>query len=115
EETTTVLLEAAYFSGDNVRKTVKRTGLRSESSTRYEKGVDPNRVKEAGLRACHLFEKYAGGTVLRGIAEFDELNREEKTVDVSTDAVNARLGTEIKAEEVADVFRKLQFEYEQDG
>lgn len=113
DETKTVLLEAAYFAGDNVRKTVKATGLRSESSTRFEKGVDPNRVKKAGIRACHLLQKYAGGTVLKDPAEFDELNREEKTVEVDTQAVNKRLGTEITTDEIADILRKLQFKYEQ--
>src|SRR5699024_8444324 len=54
EITTNVLLETAYFDPKTVRKAVMHTGLRSEASTRFEKGVDPNRVKEAGLRACEL-------------------------------------------------------------
>lgn len=114
DETKTILLEAAYFDGSNVRKTVKATGLRSESSTRYEKGVDPNRVKKAGIRASHLLQKYAGGTVLHETAEFDQLNREEEIVVVDTEAVNKRLGTEITTDEVCDVLRKLQFDYEQE-
>src|SRR5699024_4293513 len=74
DETSTILLEAAYFDSYTVRKTVTATGLRSEASTRYEKGVDPNRVKRAGLRACRLLEKYADGDVLSGCVEFDELD-----------------------------------------
>src|SRR5699024_9782249 len=58
--TTTILLEAAYFNPKDVRKSVQLTGLRSESSTRFEKGVDPNRVHEAGLRACSLLKQLAG-------------------------------------------------------
>src|SRR5699024_3373130 len=56
EDTTTVLLESAYFSPFAVRTAVRNTGLRSDSSTRFEKGVDPNRVEKAGFRACHLLE-----------------------------------------------------------
>src|SRR5699024_6577235 len=82
-QTSTILLEAAYFDRLTVRKTVNKTGLRSEASTRYEKGVDPNRVYRAGLRACHLLEKYAGATVLDDAAIFDALDKTEKTVEMN--------------------------------
>lgn len=113
--TKNVLLEAAYFDGASVRNTVKMTGLRSESSTRFEKGVDPNRVKNAGLRACHLLAKYAGGTVLANAAEFDQLDRSENTVTVATEAVNERLGTNISDEEIGEILQRLRFPYTKDG
>jgi len=72
--TSTILLEAAYFSGASVRHTVNKTGLRSEASARFEKGVDPNRVREAGERACELLAMYANATIVSGVAEFDELD-----------------------------------------
>src|SRR5690625_4028787 len=78
ENTSTILLEAAYFDGQSIRHTVKETGLRSEASTRYERGIDPNRVREAGIRACELLAAYANGTVVGNIAEFDELDRSER-------------------------------------
>ncbi len=114
-ETTTVLLEAAYFSPTSIRKAVKDTGLRSESSTRFEKGVDPNRVKEAGLRACYLLEKYAGATVLDDVVSFDELDRSEKVVEVSTAEINKRLGTQISTKEIGVILNKLQFPFDQDN
>ncbi|WP_053218968.1 phenylalanine--tRNA ligase subunit beta [Virgibacillus senegalensis] len=112
-ETTTVLLEAAYFAPAAVRQSSKDHGLRSESSTRFEKGVDPERVKRAGLRACQLLSEYAEGTVLQGPVEFDQLDLSEASVEVSTDKVNERLGTEISTEEIADILRKLHFDYKQ--
>ncbi|WP_085991740.1 phenylalanine--tRNA ligase subunit beta [Oceanobacillus senegalensis] len=115
EETTNVLLEAAFFDGGSVRKTVKATGLRSESSTRFEKGVDPNRVKKAGLRASYLLQKYANGKVLSGVVEFDELDKEEKMVTVETDRINERLGTNITPEEIAGILTRLNFAFEQDN
>jgi len=113
-ETQTILLEAAYFDAVTVRNTVKQTGLRSESSTRYEKGVDPNRVKKAGQRASSLIEKYADGKVVQGVSEHDELDYMEKTVVINTDKVNNRLGSDISKEEIAMILERLQFQFEQD-
>lgn len=114
EKTKTVLLEAAYFESSAVRKAVKDTGLRSESSTRFEKGIDPNRVREAGQRACQLLTQYAGGKVLANVVESDQIDRTEKKINLVTSEVNKRLGTEITAEDIADIFRKLRFHFEQD-
>ncbi|WP_042146267.1 phenylalanine--tRNA ligase subunit beta [Paucisalibacillus sp. EB02] len=111
-DTKNILLEAAYFDSVSVRKTVKATGLRSESSTRFEKGIDPNRVKHAGLRACHLLEKYAGGKVLEGVVEFDTLDRSEKEVDIDTETINNRLGTDISSDEIAKILERLQFNFD---
>ncbi|OZU89776.1 phenylalanine--tRNA ligase subunit beta [Virgibacillus indicus] len=113
DNTTTVLLEAAYFAPAAVRKTVRDTGLRSESSTRFEKGIDPNRVRRAGLRACQLLQKYAGGAVLQNAVEFDELDRTEKIVEMNTNEINKRLGTEISSEEIVHILKKLRFNFEQ--
>ncbi|MFD1850102.1 phenylalanine--tRNA ligase subunit beta [Oceanobacillus bengalensis] len=113
DETKNVLLEAAYFDGGSIRKTVKATGLRSESSSRYEKGIDPNRVKKAGMRACHLLQKYANGKVLSGVVKFDKLDRSEKSVEVNVGKINGRLGTEISAEEIAKILHRLKFNFEQ--
>ncbi len=113
-ETTNVLLEAAYFDAITVRKTVKQTSLRSESSTRFEKGVDPNRVRKAGARACSLLQQYAGGKVIAGTAEFDRLDRTEKVVEIDTPHINNRLGTEMTTDDIASILKRLQFDYKQD-
>ncbi|MFC4403720.1 phenylalanine--tRNA ligase subunit beta [Gracilibacillus xinjiangensis] len=115
DTTTNVLLEAAYFNGQTVRKASKAFDLRSEASNRYEKGVDPNRVREAGVRACQLLSEYAGATVLSGAVEFDQLDYSEKKVTIWTSTINDRLGTSISNDEIADILRKLHFTYEQDG
>lgn len=113
--TTTVLLEAAYFAPTAVRTASKDHGLRSESSVRFEKGVDPNRVKRAGKRACELLRRYANGSVCKDEAEFDQLEIYETKVTITTNKMNERLGTDISNEEIADILRKLNFGYEQDG
>ncbi|MFD2926175.1 phenylalanine--tRNA ligase subunit beta [Halobacillus naozhouensis] len=115
ESTTTILLEAAYFDPAVVRQSSKDHGLRSESSTRFEKGVDPNRVERAGQRACELLEKYAGASVLSGVAKFDQLDRTERKVSIDTQRINDRLGTEISTKEIANILNRLQFTFTQSG
>ena len=109
--TKTILLEAALFDAATVRKAVQHTGLRSESSTRFEKGVDPSRVKRAGMRAAELLQKYANGKPLEGPAEINALDLTEKIVEVSTNEVNQRLGTQITPNEIEAIFNRLHFEY----
>src|SRR5690625_1955566 len=113
DETTTILLETAYFNPESVRRTVQETGLRSEASTRLEKGVDPNRVKQAGIRAAQLLQKYANGKVYADIAEFDALDKTEHTVEINTPEINKRLGTEITTKEIGSILTKLQFVFEE--
>ncbi|WP_217586918.1 phenylalanine--tRNA ligase subunit beta [Lentibacillus saliphilus] len=108
-----ILLEAAYFNPITVRRTVKETGLRSDSSTRFEKGIDPERVYRAGVRACQLLQTYADADILTGAAVFNELDIQPKTIAVNMDTVNKRLGTEIDHSEAGHIFDRLQFEYEQ--
>ncbi|WP_113930232.1 phenylalanine--tRNA ligase subunit beta [Bacillus sp. P14.5] len=109
-ETTTVLLESAYFAGGTVRTASKDHGLRSEASTRYEKGVDPNRVREAAERAVSLMAQYAGGEVLEGSVTVDNLKVEPAVVTITLDKINSVLGTEISAGEVEEVFTRLGFD-----
>lgn len=111
DATTSLLIEAAYFNPTSVRRTVKDTGLRSESSTRFEKGVDPNRVKRAGMRACQLLVKYADGVVLSNPVVFDELDASEKEVSITTEEINKRLGTEITHDEIGEILTKLRFSF----
>lgn len=109
DATTTVVIEAAYFEGQGVRQTSRRLGLRSDSSARFEKGVDPNRVQKAADRAVSLLVELAGGEVLAGDVVFDELNKEEKQIIVSPDFVNARLGMKISMDEMKEILERLQF------
>ncbi|QHS22963.1 phenylalanine--tRNA ligase subunit beta [Virgibacillus sp. MSP4-1] len=113
DDTTTVLVEAAYFNPLTVRKSSKDHGLRSESSIRFERGVDPARVKEAGLRACQLMQQYAGGEVLSGIAEFDEQKMEPSIVEFDAETINKRLGTDISVDEMKHILHRLRFSFEE--
>ena len=110
--TTTVVIESAYFASGSVRQTSKDHGLRSDASSRYEKGVDPNRVIPAAERAAQLLSELAGGEVLAGSVIFDELNKEEKVVKVSPDFINSRLGMKISFEDMWNILNRLKFNTE---
>ncbi|MEW4059931.1 phenylalanine--tRNA ligase subunit beta [Bacillus siamensis] len=109
EDTTAILLEAAYFDGQTVRKASRDLGLRSEASARYEKGIDPARVLLAAERACSLIQAYAGGEVLSGTVEENHLEIEANNIHVSVDKVNAVLGMTITKEEIISIYKRLGF------
>ncbi|MFT8321371.1 MAG: phenylalanine--tRNA ligase subunit beta [Bacillus sp. (in: firmicutes)] len=109
-DTTTVLLEAAYFNSNVIRKSSKVLNLRSEASARYEKGIDPNRVRAAAERAVQLLHLYAGGEIVEGEVVVDNVTAEPKTVSISIEKINKVLGTSLQVEEVNDIFARLQFE-----
>ncbi|MBT2754507.1 phenylalanine--tRNA ligase subunit beta [Mesobacillus foraminis] len=108
-DTTTVLLESAYFTGPAIRKASKDHGLRSEASARYEKGVDPERARAAAERAVELLARYAGGEVLEGSVEADHLTAEPAVVSVTLDKINSVIGSELSMPEVQDIFSRLKF------
>jgi phenylalanyl-tRNA synthetase beta chain len=115
DDTTTVIIEAAYFAGAVVRQTSKDHSLRSEASSRFEKGVDQERVRIAGERAAALMAQYAGGTILAGSVEFDEIRVEPTVVSITLDKINTVIGAQISADEVLDIFARLKFDVKVDG
>ncbi|PSL35206.1 phenylalanyl-tRNA synthetase beta subunit [Planomicrobium soli] len=112
DSTTTVVIESAYFAPGSIRQTSKDHGLRSDASSRFEKGVDPNRVIPAAERAAGLLAELAGGEVLGGSVVFDALDRAEKVVSVSPDFINQRLGMKIRFEDMLDILNRLKFKTE---
>ena len=73
-----VLLEGANFNGKSVRLTSKRFGLRTEASTRFEKGIDSNLSQTAVERVCQLIEEIGAGIVVKGNIDVYKKVKEEK-------------------------------------
>ena len=92
--TTNVLIEAAIFDSVKVRRT-SNSILRSEASNRFEKGLDPNRTYMAMERACHMLEKYASGEVQKGMSKYENIEREDKVIDITRENICRILGMEI--------------------
>lgn len=113
-DTKNIFVEAAIFNPINIRYTSKSI-LRSEASSRYEKGIDPNRTEKALKRACYLLNKYASGEVTDGILTYDEASKESKKIEITLDKINAVLGYELKIDEVKNILSKLEFAYKEEN
>ncbi|MCF6462096.1 phenylalanine--tRNA ligase subunit beta [Clostridium sp. Cult1] len=112
EETTTVLLESANFNGKSVRLTSKQLNLRTEASSRYEKGMDPNLCEMAAERVCQLVEQIGAGKVIKGHIDVYENVRREKTIKLRPEKANNLLGTELSVEEMVDYLERLELKTE---
>lgn len=112
DTTTEILIEGASFLGENIRSTSKQLGLRTEASTRFEKGIDPNLAIEAVNRVCHLIQQLNCGTVIKGTIDVYPNKKERHTVNVRIDRMNQILGTQLKGEEMAEIFNRLEMETE---
>lgn len=109
-ETTTVLVESAYFASDVVRQASKELGLRSESSARFEKGIDPLRTPLALKRAVALLEELAGGEVVSEPVVSEGELPTPTIITITAERVNGVLGTTISVEEMKSILEKLQFD-----
>ena len=115
EDTKNILIESAIFDSYSVRYTSKEI-LRSEASMRFEKGVDPKRTKEALDRAAYLLNMYADGETLSGIVGFNNVDVDDKEIDISSSKIKEVLGMNVEDSEIGDIFRRLGFNYkEKDG
>lgn len=109
DHTRMVLIESANFLNTNIRRTSKKQGLKSDSSVRFEKGVDPNGVIYAVNRAAWLIQEIAGGEAVKGICDVYPGQKEALKVNLRPDRVNYLLGTEISPGEIKDILSRLQF------
>lgn len=105
EKTTSILIEAAQFDPISIRKSGKKLGLRSESSQRFEKGIDPLGIEQALNELCLLI----GGHVAKGIIDVKKHPFTPKTIVCRTARVNQILGTKLSATEIEEIFHRLGF------
>ena len=110
DNTGMIILEAANFKPESVRKTSKKIGLRTDASTKFEKNLDPNNALLAVERACQLAEMIGAGRVLKGTIDVDANTRTPNTISYNPDSINRLLGTDIPEEEMIGYFRALEFE-----
>ncbi len=108
EDTKTILIEGANFNADSIRSTSKKLGLRTEASSRFEKGIDSNLAEEACDRVCRLIEILGAGKVLKGAVDVYPVEKEAEAVKVRVDRVNQMLGVELSAKEMTEIFRRLE-------
>lgn len=105
-----IVLEAALFDGKSIRKTSGRLNLRSESSSRFEKGINVADIAAAMDAATSMIAELAGGQVLAGVVSAGEVETSPIPVSTSLDYVNRSLGTKLVYSDITDIFRRLGME-----
>ncbi len=111
EDTSEVFFEAASFARDSVRKTSRALGQRSESSARFEKGVEPLWSPGTGMaRALHLIEELGCGVPTSCYADVCAVSAQKKTVTTSYAAIDGLLGIHVPQDEVDGILERLGFE-----
>ena len=115
ENTKTVVFESACFLGSSVRVTAKKNGMRTESSARFEKGLDPENCYEALERACELIELLGAGEVVNGIIDVYPTKPEDVFVKLNPDVINKFLGIELSKKYMCEVLQKLDCVIEGDN
>ena len=114
DDTKTVVFESACFLGSSVRVTAKKNGMRTESSARFEKGLDPENCYKALERACELIELLGAGDVVNGVIDVYPTKAEIATVKLDANVINKFLGVELSKEYMCDVLTKLECEIDGD-
>ncbi len=112
DDTQTVVFESACFMGSSVRVTAKSQGMRTESSGRFEKGLDAENCMPALDRACELVELLGAGEVVCGTIDVYPTKREETVLAFECDRYNEFLGTDIPSERMTEILTELGFKVE---
>ena len=108
EDTKTIIIESANFNGDSIRKTSNKLALRTEASSRFEKGIDPNLCEAAADRVCRLIELIGAGKVCRGSVDVYPEPEAARTIDVRVSRINYVLGIELDRQSMVDIFESLE-------
>ncbi|MBQ1547920.1 MAG: phenylalanine--tRNA ligase subunit beta [Lachnospiraceae bacterium] len=112
DDVTTMLFEAACFDGANIRKSSKKIGLRTDASSIFEKGLDPNNAIEAMNRACALVEELGAGEVVGGVCDVYPVKKEEITLPFEPEKYNKILGTDLSEDQMLSYFGPLEIKYD---
>ncbi|HCG35225.1 MAG TPA: phenylalanine--tRNA ligase subunit beta, partial [Clostridiales bacterium] len=115
EDTTTVIFESAGFLGSSIRTTARDLGIRTESSGRFEKGLDPENALPALNRACELVTLLGAGEIVNGVIDVRTPKADDVKLHFTPDAINQFLGTSIAVEEMKEILKKLHFVFDTDG
>ena len=110
EQTTNVVIEGAIFDPVSIRHTSRRLNLRSEASSRFEKGIATEFVDEAVDRACYLLQELASGEVLQDRVSSGDLGSFVTPIDITAEKVNKTIGFNLSNDEIQSIFRQLGFE-----
>ena len=109
EDTTTVVFESAMFLGSSVRVTAKKLGMRTDASSRFEKGLDSENTVPALERACELVTLLGAGEVVSGMIDIYPEKKQTATVPFEPEKINRFLGIHLSAEKMTEILESLHF------
>lgn len=109
DSTTDVFLECAYFKPDSIRVTARRLGMQTDSSYRYERGIDMKNTYKMVDYAAYLIAKFSGGKILKNTLSDNPKKYEERQLTVNVEKINSYLGIEISKNEMVDILNRLNF------
>lgn len=112
EDTTVMVFESACFKGASVRTTARDIGLRTDSSIRFEKGLDPENCRGALDRACQLVEQLGAGKVVNGTVDLRGETRELPRIPFRPEKINAFLGTDVEEARMREILESLECRFE---
>jgi len=112
DHTTRVLIESAYFNPVTTRRTAKKLGSNTESSYRFERGVDPVGVRSALDRTAQLMVELAGGTLAEGVIDVYPRPFSERVIELSTKRTNRLLGTRLNQDELCAYLKSIELDAE---
>ncbi|NPV52039.1 MAG: phenylalanine--tRNA ligase subunit beta [Firmicutes bacterium] len=115
DDSRTILLESANFDRVSIWRTSRRLKLRTEASTRFEKGLDPNNARLGADRACQLMEELGVGKVARGAVDIYPSPEEPKVFTLRSGRIGRLLGIDISADEIAEILGRLSMSVERLG
>ena len=112
DSTTTVVFESACFSGPSVRVTAKKNGMRTESSARFEKGLDPENCMAGLLRACELVQLLGAGDVVDGLIDVYPTKPETVKLPLDVEKINKFLGVDLDYDYMKSILERLECKVE---
>ena len=107
DDTNTIVFESACFLGSSVRTTARKLGMRTESSSRFERGLDSETCIPAVMRACELVEMLGAGEVVGGMIDVDHSGYQPTKILLNPQWINQFIGIDVSREEMVTILEKI--------
>ena len=107
DDTDTIVFESACFLGSSIRTTARKLGMRTESSARFEKGLDSETCIPAVMRACELVELLGAGEVIQGVIDVDNAGYKPTQITLNPQWINEFIGINASRDEMVSILEQL--------
>jgi len=115
EKSTNLILELASFNSKNIAKTSKKIGIKTDSSLRFERGIDENIMEYALNYACYLIEKLANGKILNGTSKYENAPFNNQLIEISSREIAKKIGQKITLVKIISILKRLNYEIIKDN